>query len=158
MKLTFPPLVLVFVFSTMCPFFAAGAKYSSSNTYINRDSQPLRNNRNLKDASQAPSQAPFPASISKDYEEDDISDFFRIYSGLDQLPEDLVLGDDAVLVMVDIDKAKEFMISKERTGGLGVSGLSRGGKSGKGSGGGGGGGSGCSFCVGFPPFSVCVPC
>jgi hypothetical protein len=105
MKLAFTP-ILVLVFSTMCPFFAAGANYSSSNTYSNCDSQALSNNRNLKDASQAPSQAPFPASISKDYEEDDISDFFRIYSGLDQLPEDLVLGDDAVLVMVDIDKAE----------------------------------------------------
>jgi hypothetical protein len=90
MKLTFPP-ILVLVFSTACPFFAAGANYSSSNTYINRDSQTLHNNRNLKDASQAPSQAHFPASISKHYEEDDISDFFRIYSGVDQVPDDLVL-------------------------------------------------------------------
>jgi hypothetical protein len=151
MKLTFPP-ILVLVFSTACPFFASGAKYSSSNTYINHDSQTLCNNRNLKDASQAPSQAPFPASISKHYKEDDISDFFRIYSGLDQVPDDLVLGDDDVLVMADIDKAKEFMRGKESNGEIGVGGLSRGGKSGKG-----GGGSGYSFCVGFPPFSVCVP-
>jgi hypothetical protein len=156
MKLVFTP-ILVLVFSTMCPFFAAGAKYISSNKYSNRDSQALRNNRNLKDASQPPSQAPFPVSISKDYEEDDISDFFRIYSGLEQLPEDLVLGDDVVLVMVDIDKAKEFMRSEESNGELGVGGLSRGGKGGKG-GGGGGGGSSCSFCVGIPPFSFCVPC
>jgi hypothetical protein len=151
MKLAFTP-ILVLVFSTMCPSFAAGAKYSSSNTYIQRDSRALLNNRNLKDASQAPSQAPFPASISKHYEEDDISDFFRIYSGLDQLPDDLVFGDDAVLVMVDIDKAKEFMRSEESNGELGVGGLSRGGKGGK------GGGSSCSFCVGIPPFSFCVPC
>jgi hypothetical protein len=105
MKLEFAS-ILVLVFSTMCPFFAAGAKYSRSNTYINRDSQALRINRNLKDASHAPSQSPSPTSISKDYEEDNISDFFRIYSGLDQLPEDLVLGGDDVLVMVDIDKAE----------------------------------------------------
>jgi hypothetical protein len=75
MKLASTP-ILVLVFSTMCPFFAAGAKYSSSNTYSSRDYQALRNNRNLKDAPQAPSQSHFPAIISKDYEEDDISDFF----------------------------------------------------------------------------------
>jgi hypothetical protein len=146
--------IIVPVLSTICPFFAAGAKYSNNNTYISRDSQKLENNRNLKGASKAPSQAPFPASISNDYEEDDIIDFSLIYSRLDQIPEDLVLGDDDVLVMVDIDKAKEFMRSEESDCELGVGGLARGGKGGKG----GSGGSSCSFCVGIPPFSVCVPC
>jgi hypothetical protein len=73
MKLVFPP-ILVFVYSTMCPFFAAGAKYNISNKYSNRDSQTFHSNRKLKDASQTPTKLSFPVSISKDYGEDDYWD------------------------------------------------------------------------------------
>jgi hypothetical protein len=88
--------------SAQYPFFAAGANYSINNTYSNRDSQTLRNNRNFKDASQALSQAPFPPASARIMKKMISVISLEFTVEWTRFPEDLVIGDDDVLVMVNL--------------------------------------------------------